>query len=260
MDIKDEVVPVKIKNTNSTPKEKKPKIKQSAQTQESKPSPTTKKKKVETSEVKTKTSIKNKASNDVILKRITKIEKTLEKVSKQLDKLMKIQETNTKVKKSKEIKNTVELEDANKNIASKPKKKKSSNAKKEDVNLSFGFKVFYKKIDDEKSMKEKSDKIAEHINTYLVSQTFIKKHGLAYEVSSITKKGNKSTAPVKIKTILSIENRECIFKFSVNPIKDTGTKISEKTISRIIESIQDKLLYAEKSGWCEGLVYDIGGD
>jgi hypothetical protein len=170
-----------------------------------------------------------------------------------------MQKANKKEKKPKEINNTVVALDSKKNITPKLNKRKSPNAKKEDANISFAFKMFFKKTDDEKSMKEKSQKISNYIHSYLGSQAFLKKYGLLYEVSSTSKKGSKSTAPVKLDTILSVENRECMLKFSVNPTKNTGTKIGEKTIGRIVESIQDKLLYAEESGWCEGVVYNVGG-
>jgi hypothetical protein len=254
-----ESVSVEIKNSNSKPKDIKPKIKPSELSEESKSSPAPKKQKVEENELLSKTTKKDKASNDAILKRITKIEKTLEKVSKQLESLLKTQKTNKKEKKPKEINNTVGESDSKKNITPKINKRESPNAKKEDTNISFGFKVFFKKTDDEKSIKEKSQKIEAYMNTYLGSQAFLKKYGLSNETNDTVKKGTKNTLPVQLDIILSEENKECVLRFSFDPTKNTGTKISEKTIGSIVESVQDKLLHAEESGWCEGVVYDIGG-
>jgi hypothetical protein len=257
-----EDVPVEIKNINSKPKDIKPKFYQSEPIKERKPSSTLKKKKLEKTELLSKTTKKDKTSNDGILKRIIKIEKTLEKVSKQLDSLLKTQKNNKNnknEKKPKEINNTVGGLDSKKNITPKLNKRKSPNAKKEDVNISFAFKMFFKKTDDEKSMKEKSQKISNYIHSYLGSQAFLKKYGLSNDANETVKKGTKNTLPVHLDTILSIEKRECVLRFTANPLKNTGTTISEKTIGSIVESVQDKLFYAEESGWCEGVVYDVGG-
>jgi hypothetical protein len=110
----------------------------------------------------------------------------------------------------KEPNNSFKEVEAKKDIPPKTVKRKSISPIKEDTQLSFRFKVFFKRTDDEKSMIQKSDKISAYINTYLGSQGFLKKHDLLKKTGTTSEVGIENVLPVIMETVPRAEYKECI--------------------------------------------------
>jgi hypothetical protein len=249
------------KTSNASKEEMKPRVAKKNR-KEDKTIPSTHKKNRETPKSTTvskeaKTIKKTKVDNDVLLKRIIKIESHLKKISQQLEIFLKTTQKDQKAKKNKDNTDIAEEGKRKKSNPTRNVKSKSATTGKEDTHLSFKFKVFFKKTDDMQGMREKSNKIASYMNAYLGSQAFKKKYGLLNATTTTSEKETKNPSPILMDTILKEQDKECIFKFRVNLLKNTGARIGEKTIGSIVESVQDKLFHAENTGWCSGFVYDV---